>query len=415
MAAVQTLVASAGWRRIAAATLLLAVLAALFIVVFPREQEPTEDIGFGAADSPRRSPSRSVESDSGVDLSRVQFSTRGWKTDFSKHSVPLGEIISGGPPRDGIPPIDQPKFETVDLASRWLQPAEPVVHLSINGDARAYPLQILTWHEIVNDEVGGTPVSVTFCPLCNTAIAFDRRLGERVLDFGTSGNLRHSDLVMWDRQTESWWQQAAGAAIVGELTGQRLTMVPASIVSWTAFRTQFPRGRVLSRDTGNARDYGRNPYLGYDRIDQSPFLFRGQLDGRLLPMERVVSVSLEGEDAAYPFSVLQERRVLTDAVGGQPVLVVWEPGTASALDGGSIATSRDIGATGVFRPVVDGQTLSFVWRDGALVDRETGSRWNILGVATSGTLAGRQLEPVVHANYFWFAWAAFNPATRIFQ
>jgi hypothetical protein len=162
---------------------------------------------------------------------RVLFSTIGWKTDFSKHSVPLSEIIPGGPPRDGIPPIDRPVFETVAQADAWLKPQEPLIHFAVGNDVRAYPLQILIWHEIVNDEVGGIPVMVTFCPLCNTAIAFDRRVAGRVLDFGTTGNLRHSDLIMWDRQTESWWQQMTGEAIVGELTGMRLTLLPATIVS----------------------------------------------------------------------------------------------------------------------------------------------------------------------------------------
>jgi hypothetical protein len=349
------------------------------------------------------------------DLSRARFSTRSWKTDFAKASVPFDEITSGGPPRDGIPPLDRPTFETVAQADAWLKPPEPVIGLELAGEARAYPLQILTWHEIVNDEVGGTPVSVTFCPLCNTAIAFDRRLGGRVLDFGTTGNLRHSDLVMWDRQTESWWQQVSGEAIVGELTGRRLTMLPAEIVSWEEFRAGHPQGSVLSRDTGFSRSYGTNPYVGYDRVDQPPFLFQGKLDGRLPPMERVVAVEIGGEAAAYPFTLLRGRRVVHDEVGGQPVVVFHKPGTASALDQSRIADSRDVGATGVYRPAVDGRPLTFVWRDEAFVDLDTGSRWTLLGQAASGPLAGKQLEAVAHANPFWFAWAAFKSTTRVYR
>ena len=337
----------------------------------------------------------------------------GWKTDFTKHSVPLSEISSGGPPRDGIPPIDQPRFETVDQANRWLKAREPVIHLAIGSDVRAYPLQILTWHEIVNDEVGGVPVTITFCPLCNTAIAFDRRLEGRTLDFGTSGNLRHSDLVMWDRQTESWWQQITGEAIVGELTGRQLQMLPATIVAWEAFARQFPHGRVLSRETGFDRNYGDNPYVGYDQVDNPPFLFDGELDGRLPPKERVVTVSLGGEDVAIPFSTLAARRVITDTVGGQPVVVFWQGGTASALDQAEIASSRDVGASGAYKPEVDGRRLTFSWEDDAFVDRETGSRWSVLGQATAGPLQGKHLTSVVHANHFWFAWAAFKPGTRI--
>ena len=136
-------------------------------------------------------------------LRNAGISARGWETDFSRHTVPYGEILSGGPPRDGIPPIDDPRFTTPEDASKWLGDQEPVIAFELNDDARAYPLQILTWHEIVNDVVGGVPVSATFCPLCNAAIVFDRRLDGVVYDFGTSGKLRKSDLIMWDRQTES--------------------------------------------------------------------------------------------------------------------------------------------------------------------------------------------------------------------
>jgi len=164
------------------------------------------------------------------------FSRDGWKTNFDKHSVSLSEISSGGPRKDGIPPLDHPKFVGAAEASTWLKPAEPVIALTVGAESRAYPMQILIWHEIVNDTVGGVPVTVTFCPLCYTAIAFDRRAAGRILDFGTTGDLRKSDLVMYDRQTESWWQQAVGRAIVGDLTGTQLTILPAGIVSWAIFR-----------------------------------------------------------------------------------------------------------------------------------------------------------------------------------
>ena len=202
-----------------------------------------------------------------------RFLTRGWQTDFSRHSVPFDEIRSGGPPRDGIPPIDNPKYIDVSEPPSYMRENEPVISVEINGDARAYPLAILISHEIVNDEFGGVPVTVTYCPLCNTAIAFDRRVGGRVLDFGTTGNLRNSDLVMWDRQTESWWQQITGEAIVGELTGTKLTFIPAPLVSWSAFRDSFPDGKVLSRDTGFSRNYDLPPYSGYDDLGNIPFCF----------------------------------------------------------------------------------------------------------------------------------------------
>ena len=227
-----------------------------------------------------------VERDPGYEeaLDSARFSISGWETDFSLHSVPYSEIRGGGPPADGIPPIDAPEFVTAQEADDWLAEKEPVIALEINGDVRAYPLQILTWHEIVNDEVGGVPVSVTFCPLCNAAIVFDRRLDGAVYDFGISGNLRKSDLIMWDRQTSSWWQQFSGEAIAGTLTGRKLTFLPSTIVSFGFIKEAYPDVKVLSRDTGFARPYGRNPYAGYDRADNPPFLFDGLVDGRLLPV-----------------------------------------------------------------------------------------------------------------------------------
>ena len=152
-------------------------------------------------------------------------------TDFRKHIVPYVAILSGGPPKDGIPAIDHPAFIGVRAANSWLAPTEPVIALQIGRDARAYPVRVLVWHEIVNDTVGGVPVAVTYCPLCNTAIAFERRVHGRVLDFGTTGRLHYSNLVMYDRQTESWWQQATGQSIAGAFTGTQLTYRSAPLMS----------------------------------------------------------------------------------------------------------------------------------------------------------------------------------------
>jgi hypothetical protein len=345
----------------------------------------------------------------------VPFNTLGWKTDFTKHSVPLAQITSGGPPKDGIPAIDKPVFETVAEAGKWLKAKEPVILFEWNGDVRAYPLQILIWHEIANDTVGGQPVTVTFCPLCNTAIAFDRRLAGRVLDFGTTGMLRFSDLVMYDRQTESWWQQITGEAIVGMLTGQRLKFLPAQIIAWETFAKTFPTGKVLSRNTGHVRPYGQNPYVGYDDVRSAPFLFSGQSDARLRPMERVVTVSLGGEDVAYPFAVLEKAGVINDTVGSKPIVVFFQKGVASALDGSSIADSRDIGTAAVFLRTAGGRALTFKRDGGRFVDAQTASTWTILGMAAAGPLKGTRLAPVVSGQHFWFSWAAFKPKTRIYS
>ena len=335
-----------------------------------------------------------------------------WRTDFSKHSIDYTEILLGQV-RDGIPSIDNPKFVPVSDDPDWLADREPVIALRIGDDARAYPLQIMTWHEIVNDIVGGEPVIVTFCPLCNSAIVFERRMGDTVNSFGVSGLLRYSDLIMYDRDTDSWWQQILGEAIVGELTGARLPKVPASIISWADFRQNYPDGQVLTRDTGFTREYGRNPYTGYDDIDSSPFLFVGPEDGRLRPVERVAAVELGDESVAYPFLRLEETPVVNDDIGGTPVVVFFSPGTTSALDGSDIAASRDVGATGVYDRRLGDQTLTFRLDSNAFIDEETGSTWNVLGRAVDGPLTGETLTPIVHGNHFWFAWAAFQPSTRV--
>jgi hypothetical protein len=353
---------------------------------------------------------------------RLKGITGSWNTNWARHTVDYDEIMSGGPPRDGIPSIDDPRFVKPEEAAGWLDGSEPVIALAIYGEARAYPLQILTWHEIVNDVVGGVPVAVTFCPLCNSAIVFDRRLDGQVYEFGTSGLLRNSDLIMYDRTTESLWQQLTGEAIVGDLAGRQLEFLPASLVGFDDFRARYPVGEILSRDTGHQRSYGQNPYAGYDTIGQSPFLFDGEEDGRLPAMARVVTVGLPPTgDAgrqtyvAYPYSVLAEMGAINDTHGGHDLVVLHEPGTSSALDAPLIREGQDVGATGVFDPVIDGQKLTFRREGDAIVDDETGSMWDILGHAIAGPLAGRRLDPIVHGDQFWFAWATFRPDTLVYR
>ncbi len=347
---------------------------------------------------------------------RLVFATDAWNTDWERRTIDTNELLSGGPPRDGIPSIDNPQFDSQEKAALWLAPNEPVIALEINGDARAYPLQILTWHEIVNDTVGDVPVIVTFCPLCNSALVFDRRFEDQVFEFGTSGLLRNSDLVMYDRTTETLWQQFTGEGIVGELAGAQIEFLPSQLVSFNDFQKAFPAGVVLSQNTGFNRAYGRNPYAGYDTIDQ-PFLFDGELDGRLPAMARVVTISLDdaGVDIAYPLEILAELGVINDAQEGQDLAVFHQPGTSTALGAELIAIGADVGATGVFDPNLDGQKLTFNKEGDNIVDAETGSTWNVLGQAVDGPLAGTSLTPVVHGDHFWFSWAAFRPDTIIYQ
>ncbi|MEX2583288.1 MAG: DUF3179 domain-containing protein [Gemmatimonadota bacterium] len=339
-----------------------------------------------------------------------------WRTDFTRHSVPLDEIVSGGPPKDGIPAIDTPRFETVGEAAGWLARTDPMMIVEHGGVAKGYPLSILVWHEIVNDDVGGLPVAVTFCPLCNTALVFDRRLDGRLFDFGTTGRLRHSDLVMYDRQTESWWQQVTGEAIVGELVGQELQRVSSTTLAWNTARDLYPDLLVLSQDTGHDRPYGRTPYAGYDDPGNRPLLgfFNRDADPRLPAMERVVAVEL-GDGWSVPFRSLAEVRVVNEEVEGTPLAVFWSPGAASALDEAEIARGRDVGQTAVFDRRVGDRVLTFRPVDGGFRDRDTGSGWTLAGRAVDGPLAGERLEPIPHGNHFWFAWAVFRPDTRMWE
>jgi Protein of unknown function (DUF3179) len=271
----------------------------------------------------------------------------GWRTDFARHTVPLSEFQSGGVGKDGIPAIDRPRFAPATRV-RFLKPQEPVIELVVHGRARAYPLQIMVWHEIVDDRVEGVPVAVTFCPLCNTAIVFDRRVGGRTLSFGTTGDLRNSDLVMYDRQTESWWQQFGGEGVVGRYAGIQLRQLPARIVAWRDFRRAHPHGLALTRDTGYARPYGDNPYIGYDSVSSPPYFpVAHESDSRLQPKERVVFVEEHGQALAVPFSALARKRELHVQIGGRRLLVRVTGNAASTLDASSVATGRRIPTTEV--------------------------------------------------------------------
>jgi hypothetical protein len=332
--------------------------------------------------------------------------------------VDPNDIIPGGPPPDGIPPIDDPTF-LVPADVGFLSDREPVLAVEVGGEAKAYPLQILTWHEIVNDSLGGVPISVTYCPLCNTGIAFERpTIDGKLLDFGTSGKLYHSNLVMYDRQTETYWAQATGEAIVGELVGEELTFVPARILSWGDWRAEHPDGRVLSRDTGHQRPYGENPYEGYDVTDR-PFAFRDEPDDRLPATARVLGIARAGDVVAFPYEVVSAdavngSAVVESKVAGERVVVFWKAGTASALDTRDISQGRDVGAIAAYRPEANGRALTFEVGEEGIVDRETGSTWSILGVALAGPLAGERLVPELAIDSLWFDWAAFHPETRIF-
>jgi len=257
------------------------------------------------------------------------------KTDFDQSSVAYSEIMSGGPGKDGIPAVDAPEFLSVSEETR-LADREPVIALERPGaKPRAYPIRYLTWHEIVNDRIDGYPVTITFCPLCNSAIVFDGVVNGQVRTFGVTGKLRFSDMVMYDRQTESWWQQAVGEGIVGVHTGDTLTQLPSWMESWDSFKARNPDGLVMDQPRAT-RPYGRNPYVGYDGSAR-PFLYSGENPPHgIHPLMRVVRVGTK----AWPLDRLSRLGSVTEA----GVTIKWSEGLASALDQASIAGGRDVGA-----------------------------------------------------------------------
>lgn len=345
--------------------------------------------------------------------------------DWTRHTVPFGQITRGCPIRDCILALDAP--ETVSTTGRYgvarFAPVDavdyddrlPIAVLRIGEVARGYPLHILVVHEIVNDEVAGVPVVASFCPLCHTALAFDRRVEGDILDFAVSGALRKSDLVMYDRNTETWWQQATGEAIVGRHAGFVLEPLQMSVIAFRDFKRAFPAADILTEDTGFGVTYGRTPFIGYDTKAFPPYASR-VIDDRLPALERVITLEAGDTAIAVPFSTLREIPLAHVDLAGTAVVVLWAPGTASALDELDIATSRDVGSAAAYRPEVDGRMLTLAPdAPGRFRDEETGSLWDVTGLALSGPLAGSRLPPAAHSTQFWFAWTSFHPGTLVWE
>lgn len=346
-----------------------------------------------------------------------------WATDTTNASVPINEFLPLLP-RDGIPPIYNPNFWTKDEGDEVFFKHEPVISVQIGVDTRAYPLSILMFHEIVNDVIGDVPVAITYCPLCNAAMVFDRRLNYKsnnyILDLGVSGMLRKSDMVMWDHQTETWWQQFTGEGLVGDLNGAELEIIPSQLISYEEYFQAYPKGTVLSTETGieleEDEHYGMNPYVEYDDIDagQPYMFFKDKVDSRLPAMERVITVEFGGISTVYPLTVVKNEKVINHDPSGSPIVVFFKPGTVSVMDNKEIAESKDIGAVTVFSRTLKGQTLSFKNSDKGFVDDQTGSIWGITGRCLEGELGGEQLDYVIYGNHFAFAWFAFTPDCEIY-
>jgi len=343
--------------------------------------------------------------------------SQNWDTDFRFRTIDLAEIETYNF-RDRISPLDSPEFTQVGGAPDYMKPGEPVVSLVVDGRARAYPLAILMRHEVVNDSLGDRPVVVTYCPLCNTAIVFESTVDGQQLRFGTTGNLRKSDLIMWDSETSSWWQQITGEAIVGEYAQSHtvLETIPTEIIPWERFANDHPEGEVIVRpidDDGEPQhEYDSPPYTGYVDANRNPLGYNGLVDRQLLVTSRVLALNNDESAVVYPFEFLAEHPVLNDTIDGQSIVTVFDHATDSSFDGYD-GEEADGGSATAFSRVVGDRTLSFESDPQGMVDSETGTIWSLSGRGLSGELAGEQLALVDHGNHFWFAVALFWPRTEI--
>ena len=328
-----------------------------------------------------------------------QVISNGSQIGLPKNIVPLDEIVSGGPPQDGIPSIDNPKFVSVSEADKFLQDADQVVGLNVNGDIRAYPLQILVWHEIVNDNVGGTPVAVTYCPLCFTNQVFNRTVDGQTVEFGTSGKLYNSNLVMYDRNSNSLWSQALGQAIVGKHAGLKLDRIPFDVAFWREWKQLYPDTNVLSRDTGSSRPYGADPYGSY-YSNNDLFFPVSNKDDRLELKEIIVGLENGGQFKAYKLQQIQDTRVINDRIG----------------DKSHALFSLYPFMVRVFDSTLDGQKLEFQYNKNSskITDKQTGSEWNFDGIGTAGPMKGKHLLRLPYDEGFWFEWVAFHPKTALY-
>lgn len=317
-------------------------------------------------------------------------------TNGQKHIIPLEKIKSGGPPKDGIPSIDTPEF-TEASQEYHVSDSDTVLGLEINGDVRAYPLSILVWHEIVNDNVGGVPVAVTYCPLCFTNQVFERVIDGQEVEFGTSGKLYNSNLVMYDRLTNSYWSQALGKAIVGELTGYELSTIPFDVIRWGDWKSLHPDSVVLTTNTGHIRAYGVDPYGNY--YTETRILFPVEnTDDRMHPKEIILGFNDGDVYKAYKQQDVESAVIINDQINNNPIfLISLYPENARA-----------------FERTVDGKVLEFFFKDESIIDKETNSEWNYDGVAISGALVGTELNRIPFNPGFWFEWIAFHPDTDVY-
>lgn len=318
------------------------------------------------------------------------------ETNGIKHLIPLDKIKEGGPPKDGIPSIDDPVFVNVQ-ESNFMSDSDTVIGLEINGETKAYPIFILVWHEIVNDRVGGIPIAVTYCPLCYTNQVFERIIDGQEVEFGTSGKLYNSNLLMYDRLTESYWSQALGIAVKGELSGYQLNLIPFDVITWKDWKSLHPETLVLTTDTGYIRSYATDPYGNYYTEPRIMFPVEHN-DERMHPKEIILGFNQDGIYKAYKQKDIESEKLINDSIGKTPVLLV------------SLFSQN----ARAFERTIDDQVLDFAYINNRIIDLQTNSEWNYHGISISGEFKGKQLVRMPIEPGFWFEWVAFHPETLVF-
>jgi hypothetical protein len=367
--------------KILASIVIIGIIVVTAVAILPSDSTPQTTIVLDTPDIDSESP-----------LSTLTI----METNGMKHIIPLDKIKGGGPPKDGIPSIDNPKFAGVQ-GSQFVSDSDVVIGLEINGDARAYPLFILVWHEIVNDRVGDVPVAVTYCPLCYTNQVFERIINGNEVEFGTSGKLYNSNLLMYDRWTESYWSQALGTAVTGELTGMQLKTIPFDVITWGDWKKLHPDTLVLTTDTGHLRSYATDPYGDYYTDPRIIFPVEHS-DDRTHPKEIILGFNEDGIYKAYKQNDVEIKKIINDDIGETSLMLV------SLFSQNSRAFDRTL----------NGDILEFEFVDDKIMDTKTKSEWNYDGVAISGPLEGNKLTRMSIEPGFWFEWVAFHPDTDLF-
>lgn len=344
-----------------------------------------------------------------------------WATDTVKHKLTISDLHMAAE-KDHLKPLNYPAFIKADQKAFAYYPHEPVISVVINGEARAYPLSVLTLFELCNDTVGGEPIMVTFCPMCNAAMVFNRKVeseGEtQILEFGISGILLHNDMIMYDTKTESWWQQLMGEAIAGKHTGAELKMMRAMVISVKDYLDRYPDGKILHPGIVPAELSDHRPFYHLDHDPQhltSEFHIPESVDHRLPPLERVIDIHTDDHTKIYPYTEISKQQVINEEFDGLPFVIFYHSETVSVMDEDDLKSSRKTGSATAFRSDVDGKRLTF-YKDGMYFrDQQTKSQWDITGYCREGALKGKQLWLLPHSNHFAFAYLAFFPESEIYR